>query len=195
MIKILDTGCGEESHLSNIKNKLSPHSIGEVLGVGIDISKEGILVAAKNHANMIWCVADLAHSPLKDSTFDIVLNIFSPSNYGEFQRLLSANGIVIKVIPQSDHLKELRDFFFDDPGKQSYSNQNTIERFNANFETIDHLQLHYRPALDKSLILPLIRMTPLSWNASEEKIQAFSTMDSAEITVDLAILAGKKKII
>nr|WP_309138313.1 methyltransferase domain-containing protein [Parageobacillus sp. VR-IP] len=111
-VKILDTGCGEGSHLSSIKQKISFPSAGEVLGVGIDIAKEGILVAARNHSNMIWCVADLAHSPFKDNTFDVILNILSPANYREFQRLLNGNGIVIKVIPRSDYLKELREVFF-----------------------------------------------------------------------------------
>nr|WP_261383929.1 hypothetical protein [Bacillus licheniformis] len=36
----------------------------------------------------------------------------SPSNYAEFERLLSDDGIVLKVIPRSGHLKELRRFLY-----------------------------------------------------------------------------------
>ncbi|KYD04450.1 putative RNA methyltransferase [Saccharococcus caldoxylosilyticus] len=192
-VKILDTGCGEGSHLSSIKQKISFPSAGEVLGVGIDIAKEGILVAAKNHYNMIWCVADLAHSPFKDNTFDVILNILSPANYREFQRLLNGNGIVIKVIPRSDYLKELREVFFDEPEKQSYSNQKTVRRFNANFEAVDKFRLCYSVSLNQSLIPPLIRMTPLSWSATAEKVQALLNMNVGEITIDLDILVGKNK--
>ena len=35
-------------------------------GVGIDISKEGILEATKKSKEIIWCVADLAKIPLLD---------------------------------------------------------------------------------------------------------------------------------
>lgn len=191
-VKILDTGCGEGSHLSRIKQKISSHSTGEVLGVGIDIAKEGILVAAKHHSNMIWCVADLAHSPFKSNTFDVILNILSPANYKEFQRLLNDNGIVIKVIPRSDYLKELREVFFDEPEKQSYSNQKIVRRFNANFETVDMFRLCYSVSLSKALIPPLIRMTPLSWSATAEKIEALLNMNLSEITIDLDVLIGKK---
>lgn len=187
-LKILDAGCGEGSHLASIK-----HKIVKVLGVGIDIAKEGILVAAKNHPNIIWCVADLAHSPFKSNTFDVILNILSPANYREFRRLLNDKGILIKVIPRSDYLKELREIFFDEPQKQSYSNQKIIQRFNTGFEAVDKFRLSHNISLSKSLIPPLIRMTPLSWSATEEKVQAFlEKMSSAEITVDLDILVGKK---
>ncbi|OAT72530.1 putative RNA methyltransferase [Parageobacillus thermoglucosidasius] len=191
-VKILDTGCGEGSHLSSIKQKISSHSTSEVLGVGIDIAKEGILVAAKHHSNMIWCVADLAHSPFRSNTFDVILNILSPANYQEFQRLLNDNGIVIKVIPRSDYLKELREVFFDEPEKQSYSNQKIVRRFNANFETVDMFRLRYSISLSKALIPPLIRMTPLSWSATAEKIETLLNMNLSEITIDLDVLIGKK---
>jgi 23S rRNA (guanine745-N1)-methyltransferase len=34
-------------------------------------------------------------------------------------------------------------------------------------------------------------MTPLSWGATEERLQKMLDMDSAEITVELTILIGK----
>jgi 23S rRNA (guanine745-N1)-methyltransferase len=192
-VKILDAGCGEGSHLFSIKHKISSNSTDEILGVGIDIAKEGILVAAKNYSNMIWCVADLANSPFKDNVFDVVLNILSPANYREFQRLLNHNGIVIKVIPQRGYLKELREVLFDEPNKQSYSNQDIVGRFKANFETVDTFQLSYSIALSRSLIPALIRMTPLSWATSAEKVQALLNRNLSEITIDLDILVGKNQ--
>jgi 23S rRNA (guanine745-N1)-methyltransferase len=192
-IKILDTGCGEGSHLSSIKEKLHSQKISEVVGVGVDLAKEGILAAARSFSDLIWCVADLANSPFKDNTFDVVLNILSPSNYVEFNRLLSDSGIVIKVVPRKDYLKELRDVFFDESNKQSYSNQNIVERFNANFDSFDKQSLTYTFTLNPSLLPHLIRMTPLSWAASEAKVQAILEMDLTEITVDLDILVGNYK--
>ena len=47
---IIDAGCGEGSHLSTILSKLNRN----VTGVGIDLAKEGILAAAKDHPGNIW---------------------------------------------------------------------------------------------------------------------------------------------
>ncbi len=72
----------------------------------------GIVSAAKQEREAIWCVADLAAAPFRNRSFDAILNILSPSNYAEFERLLSDDGIVLKVIPRSGHLKELRRFLY-----------------------------------------------------------------------------------
>lgn len=189
-IKILDAGCGEGSHLSSIREEINSHSTNEVVAVGVDISKEGVLVASKSYPGIVWCVADLANSPFKDNSFDVVLNILSPSNYAEFHRLLRDGGMVIKVVPQRNYLKELRDFFFADSDKQVYSNQGTVERFYANFKSVDRVPLRYSVTIDQSLLVPLIQMTPLSWSVPKERIQAFLKTNVTEITVELDILVA-----
>ncbi|KIL72967.1 Ribosomal RNA large subunit methyltransferase A [Bacillus badius] len=167
-ISLIDMGCGEGSHLSNISDTVSLDYNKIVMGVGIDLSKEGVLVAAKNYTDKIWAVADLANTPFKDKQFDVILNILSPSNYAEFNRLLKDDGLVVKVVPQSGYLKELREVIFDEPEKQSYSNVDTVERFNGNFQLVDCSRLCYTVALDNPAIQTLVQMTPLSWATSEE---------------------------
>lgn len=189
---ILDTGCGEGSHLSSICDSVSAKLGKPVTGVGIDISKEGILAAAKNYTDKVWLVADLAKMPFQEEQFDIILNILSPSNYAEFNRLLKEDGLVIKVVPQTDYLKELREVVYDEPERQAYSNADTVDLFKANFEIVNSSRINYTMRLDNPFIHSLVRMTPLTWTTSEEKLKAFLTMDSAEITVDLEILIGKK---
>lgn len=189
---ILDTGCGEGSHLSHICDNVSADLEKPIYGVGIDISKEGVLAAAKNYTNKGWLVADLANTPFQKNQFDIILNILSPSNYAEFNRLLKEDGLVIKVVPQTDYLKELREIVYDEPEKQSYSNTDTVDLFNENFQLVNTSRIRYTMRLDNQLIQALVRMTPLTWGASEEKFMDFLKQESAEITVDLEILVGKK---
>ncbi|MDR7079888.1 23S rRNA (guanine745-N1)-methyltransferase [Neobacillus niacini] len=193
-ISILDTGCGEGSHLSNICDIVSSDSYKRVVGVGIDISKEGIMVASKNYTNKIWAVADLANTPFKNTQFDVILNILSPSNYAEFKRMLKADGIVIKVVPQSGYLKELREHLFHKPEKQNYSNADTVERFNESFQFVDSSRLSYTMNINKPLIQSLVQMTTLTWTTTEERVKSFLNKDSAGITVDLDILIGKNTI-
>lgn len=63
-LKILDAGCGEGSHLAMILEKVTQNSGTAPLGVGLDISKEAIIMASKEYKNIIWCVGDLAGAPL-----------------------------------------------------------------------------------------------------------------------------------
>lgn len=191
-ISLIDMGCGEGSHLTSICDIVSNDYKKKVTRVGIDIAKEGILVASKNYPNKIWAVADLANTPFKDNQFDVILNILSPSNYTEFNRLLKADGLVVKVVPQSGYLKELREAMFNEPEKQSYSNIDTVERFNESFQVVDISRLCYNVTLDQSSIQSLIKMTPLSWATTENQGTSFLEGDSAQITIDLDILISKR---
>ncbi|QKG85965.1 SAM-dependent methyltransferase [Kroppenstedtia pulmonis] len=164
-ISLIDMGCGEGS---------------------------GVLVATKSYTHKIWAVADLSKTPFKDKQFDVILNILSPSNYKEFNRLLKADGFVVKVVPQSGYLKELREVIFDKPEKQSYSNVDTVERFNENFQLVDRSRLCYTVTLDNPSIQSLVQMTPLSWATTDKQVKSFLEGDSVQITFDLEILIGKK---
>ncbi len=190
-LSIIDMGCGEGSHLVNICAQVQSIS---VVGVGVDLSKEGIFVAAKHYSDKIWVVADLTNTPFKNEQFDVILNILSPANYMEFKRLLKADGVVVKVVPQSGYLQELRETFFDEHEKQSYSNDDTVERFGDYFQVVDRSRLQYTVTLRQQSIQSLVQMTPLSWSAKEERLKSFLEEDSAKITVDLDLLVGKKQL-
>lgn len=190
--KVLDAGCGEGSQLTSIQERILQNATSSLLAVGIDISKEGIHSAAAEYSNAIWCVADIANCPFANHQFNFILNVLSPANYSEFQRMIADDGMIIKVIPERDYLKELRDIFYEGSQKQGYSNENTLDHFNENFKITDVENVRYQVALDDSLIEPLLRMTPLSWGTTEERLQKIHEMNLQHITMDLTILFGKK---
>ncbi|WP_042477169.1 putative RNA methyltransferase [Bacillus ndiopicus] len=178
---ILDTGCGEGSHLARICAQL-PNAV----GVGIDIAKEGILAAAKFYSEKIWCVGDLANSPFQSESFSTILNILSPANYEEFKRLLKPNGKVIKVVPQEGYLKELRVQAFADSDKENYSNAQTVERFKESFNKVDVQRITYTVPLNTKLVAKLLQMTPMGWH-----IKNIETVELPQITIDVDILVGE----
>lgn len=193
-LTILDMGCGEGSHLSALSDRISFELGKSVTAAGIDISKEGILTASKNLDDKIWAVADLADTPFQDRQFDVILSIFSPSNYAECSRLLNEGGLMIKVLPQRDYLKELRQYFFADTEKHTYSNTGMIDRFIQNHQVVNQERLRYTKNLSQPALESLVQMTPLTWSSSKEKINQFLQKESSDITVDADILVGSKQM-
>lgn len=179
---ILDTGCGEGSHLARILTYKQSS-----IGIGIDIAKEGILAAAKYNNGSIWIVADLAKSPFQTESFHTILNFLSPANYSEFKRLLKPDGKVIKVIPGENYLQQLRAQAFAGSDKETYSNERTIERFKEQFKEVTIKPVTYTKALTAELGKDLIQMTPMGWHVNQKE-----QLKIDEITIDVHILCGKK---
>ena len=191
-LSLIDMGCGEGSHLKQISAALRNDFGIKLFSAGIDIAKEGIREGAKNGEQSVWLVADIANAPFKDKAFDVLLNILSPSNYREFERLLKDDGILIKVIPQKNYLIELRQLFYEDE-KQEYSNEGTAALFKENFYLEEMIPVKYQTALGPSAFYSLMKMTPLTWNVGEERLKKAIKSGENKITVDLEILIGKKK--
>ena len=190
-INILDVGCGEGSHLSQIIKKLSNENI-SYEGIGIDISKDGIHIASREYKECIWCVGDLTKNPFRDYSFDIILDVLSPSNYAEFNRILKKNGLLIKVAPGSHYLRELRDTFYHQTEKETYSNERVINHFKKNYQLLGTHSLEYKAPINKTNLEHLISMTPLSWKVSQERIRQVLHSNIQEISVEFTILLGQK---
>lgn len=185
--RILDVGCGEGSFLAQLATsaQLKP-------SVGFDISKEGIYLASDYAENLFWCVADLTNLPFQIGSFTSVLNIFSPSNYQEFKRVLVPGGKVIKVVPGSEYLKELRQAFYPkDETKQHYSNEAVVDKFQETFTKVTRKTLKYIFDIPENCRLSLLEMSPLEWGVSPENKAQVQKNPLKQITIDLEILIGE----
>ena len=182
---VLDIGCGEGFYSRKLQES---HS--DKIFYAFDISKDSVQIAAKSETNWAvnWFVGDLARLPIKDASMDILLDIFSPANYGEFRRVLSKDGILIKVIPTENHLKEIRQMVQDQLTKKDYSNQDIKEHFQEHFS----IQSSQIGSLTKSITpeqrQALLSMTPLLFHVDQTKID-WSQL--TEITIEAEILVGK----
>ena len=181
---VLDIGCGEGFYSRKLQEVHPDKTF-----YAFDISKDSVQIAAKSEPNWAvnWFVGDLARLPIKDASMDILLDIFSPANYGEFRRVLSQNGILIKVIPTENHLKEIRQTVQDQLTKKDYSNQEIKEHFQEHF-IIQSIQT---ASLTKSITAEqrqaLLSMTPLLFHVDQSKID-WSQL--TEITIEAEILVG-----
>lgn len=182
---ILDIGCGEGFYSRKLQQTHSDKTF-----YAFDISKDSVQIAAKSEPNWAvnWFVGDLARLPIKDASMDILLDIFSPANYGEFRRVLSKDGILIKVIPTENHLKEIRHMVQDQLTKKDYSNQYIKEHFQE-YLSIQSSQI---ASLTKPITAEqrqaLLSMAPLLFHVDQTKID-WSQL--TEITIEAEILVGK----
>lgn len=182
---VLDIGCGEGFYSRKLQESHPDKTF-----YAFDISKDSVQIAAKSEPNWAvnWFVGDLARLPIKDSSMDILLDIFSPANYGEFRRVLSKDGILIKVIPTENHLKEIRQMVQEQLTKKDYSNQDIKEHFQEHFS----IQSSQIASLTKPITAEqrqaLISMTPLLFHVDQSKID---WNQLTEITIEAEILVGK----
>lgn len=184
-ITILDIGCGEGFYSRKLQESHSEKTF-----YAFDISKDSVQIAAKSEPNWAvnWFVGDLARLPIKDANMDILLDIFSPANYGEFRRVLSKDGILIKVIPTENHLKEIRQRVQDQLTNKEYSNQDIKEHFQEHFTILSSQTTSLTKTITAEQLQALLSMTPLLFHVDQSKID-WSQL--TEITIEAEILVGK----
>ena len=182
---ILDIGCGEGFYSRKLQESHSEKTF-----YAFDISKDSVQIAAKSEPNWAvnWFVGDLARLPIKDASMDILLDIFSPANYGEFRRVLSKDGILIKVIPTQNHLKEIRQRVQDQLTNKDYSNQDIKNHFQEHFTILSSQTASLTKTITTEQLQSLLSMTPLLFHIDQSKID-WSQL--TEITIEAEILVGK----
>lgn len=179
-LRILDTGCGEGFYSSELQSD-------SLQCFGIDLSKEAILLAAAYRDPVNWIVANLSSLPFVDHSMDLVLNILTPANYTEFRRILKPGGILIKAIPGSDYLKEIRHLAAGKLNHEFYSNQKVTDYLEEHLKVRERKHLAYTLKLSKEQANDFLIMTPMTFNIEIERLES---RELHEITIDLEIIAG-----
>ena len=182
---VLDIGCGEGFYSRKLQESHPDKTF-----YAFDISKDSVQIAAKSEPNWAvnWFVGDLARLPIKDGSMDILLDIFSPANYGEFKRVLKENGLLIKVIPTENHLKEIRQKVQDQLTNKGYSNQDIKDHFQNNFTILSNKTASLTKPITAEQLQVLLSMTPLLFHVDQSKID---WNDLTEITIEAEILVGR----
>ena len=179
---ILDAGCGEGFFLSEI---LKGESVGKI---GFDISKDAIRLAAAKGKDTLWLVADINNIPIKNGTVDVLLDILTPANYAEFSRVLTKGGLLIKVLPGADYLKELRELLQGELQSDDYSNERTKDYFLRHAKLVTEQRLSYQVNLTPALALDFARMTPMTEHI---QIDSLPIGKLSKMTIELDILVGR----
>lgn len=182
-VDILDVGCGTGYYSISIKKT---RNMSDNL-LGIDISKFAVKKAAKQDRDSTFITASSFDLPLKDKSFDVILNVFSPKANEEFSRVLKDDGILIEVMPGEQHMLEIKQAMYENV------RLNEIEYKYDGFEIIDSCEVKYSIELDKQDFINQISMTPYFYKTSKSDLAKLYDKNSIEVTIDFIIAIWRKK--
>lgn len=170
---VLDAGCGEGYYTGALSDKLKENA--DIYG--IDVSKDGVLAAAKRYKDVKFAVASVNALPFKDESFDVVLSLFAPLAEKEFYRVLKKDGIFITVSPSPRHLFGLKEKIYESPYL------NPITTFEPEMLTKLGEKIHSENIrlASSEAIQALFKMTPYYYNTGKkdaEKLSEISELDT-----------------
>lgn len=188
---ILDVGTGEGTPLNQLRMLRNEQ---QDTYVGFDISRAGVQLATQLSNQLFFCLADLRHLPFADGTFSTIIELFSPSDYHEFQRVLSKKGTVYKVIPSANYLKELRSLLYPtDDQHRTYDNYAVKQLFEQHYPHTRIQNISYQFTVPQNLKRALVQMSPLHWGQHAKKLTDVDLASLTRVSVDVDILQGNLK--
>ena len=188
----LDAGCGEGYYLEYALNYIRAKKAGDTLNlIGLDISKEAVIAAAKRNKEISWVVGTNRQPPLLPASVDIILCVFGFHSFQGFNKVLPLGGKLVLVEPGPDHLRELRQVTYAQLNKTELSKLD--DAFAMGFKQVDEQVLRFTtPALSNETLKDLLLMTPHFFRATQQGREAAAKLDNVSLTVDMVFRSLEK---
>lgn len=186
-----DIACGEGYYTNYIYKKIFCKN---ATCIGIDISKFAILEASKKvkkdlgSGNLLYAVGNLNSLPIQNNCIDVILSCFAPMDASEFNRILKYKGLFIRVLPNKEHLFELKTLLYKDP---RYNIEK--EPFIYGLKLIEKLELKETKIVDRETLIDLFKMTPLYYKTNKSAFLKFEKIEQFAITLDFLIYVYEKE--
>lgn len=187
-IKILDAGCGEGFYLHKLKNHLVSGVSAEANYdfYGVDISKFAVRQATQYDKFINWIVASINDLPFFDASLNLLLCVFSNSNFKEFSRVLKKGGFVIFVSPGPNHLYSLKKIIYEKIFDHTV--EDLLKPSEPYFNLVSSQRISYTIKLSSSGdIMNLLVMTPYYWRASPEAKSKIANLNELSVEVDMLV--------
>lgn len=188
-ISILDAGSGEGSHLHLLNQKLN---FQQVTAIGLDLSRAGIQLATDYNGEILSLISDLSDLPLQDQQVDVILSIFSPSNYEEFERVRKKEGQLLKIVPNDDYLQEIRQALVEIGYMETsvYSNRDTVDIYKKIYPKAHSEEIIYRKTVSPQDWLTVLSMTPLTWHLTPAQQEQLLVYLPESLTISVTLLTN-----
>ena len=167
---MLDIGCGEGYY----SRQLKAHA-------GLDISKDGVRMAAKVHPSGQYVVGSAYRLPYEENSFDTVVCVFSPLDFDEALRVLRPGGHIYWVGPGAGHLNQLAKLVYAEV------KPHVLKPPSTHLTAID--SVHFSINLAGPELADLLHMTPYYWSASEDKQAAIAELDTHHVDCEFELFS------
>ncbi|GAA0521866.1 ubiquinone biosynthesis protein [Saccharopolyspora subtropica] len=183
---VVDVGAGTGYYLARVLDASQ-----ERTGLALDVSKFACRRAARAHARMGAATADAWQQlPVRTGAASTLLNVFAPRNAAEMHRVLRPGGLLVVVVPNSDHLTELvgaLDLLAVDERKQQRLSEQLADRF----EPVSQRVCRFPLSLTAADAEAVVGMGPSAWHADpgrlRERIAAVPEPVTATASVTVAV--------
>lgn len=180
-LSLLDSGCGEGYYLRQLQEVSEPYG-DRVSLYGIDISKEAAKLASRELAGVDVAVASGFQLPVKDSSLDVLLRVFSPGDSEEVARVLKTNGEFWRVVPGENHLVELKRSLYREV------KQHDLPETPKGFELVGQESLTFLMHLSTpNAVKQLLEMTPFVWRGSREGKERLQSATQLDVTAEFVL--------
>lgn len=182
---IADVGCGEGYYTRALSQRL-PHAT----LLGVDLSRDAVVAAARQAPALPWLVGDLTRLPLADGAVTALLNVLTPADYREFTRVLSPEGLLYKIVPAGDYLAQIRHSLSGLLRGGDFSNARVIDHLQAHADVLRRTAIRETFPVTPAQAADFLRMTPLTFGLPQAVL---AQVDLREITVAVELLVCRMR--
>jgi len=190
---VLDVGCGEGYYLCRLRATLGPaRSQSGAILIGVDVAREAVRLAARACPEATFAVADVwSLVPVADGSVDVLLSVFSPRNRAEFERVLAPDGLLLVVVPEPEHLQELRSLpgFLGVPEDKRDA---LVQQLTGGFRLVDERVISLRLGLVGDDLVHLAAMTPSARHLSPATLEGLRALAMTPVTAAFRLLGFAK---
>ena len=174
---VADIGCGDGTVTKAVG-----------AGIGLDLAMDALRIAAAGGTTQAWIAADLAHLPFADGSIGVLLDVFSPAEYGEFSRV-APGGTLIKVMPGPRHMEELRGIYGMSANMAERAGREAGALMRDHVTILDDRRVTRTVAIgDEEQAALVAGMSPVSFGRSARH-DALASLGS--ITTDCRVVVGR----
>ena len=190
-INFCDLACGEGYYTNYLHNELKKEK--NINTIGIDISKYAIIEACKKRnamhlENIDYVIGNLNYLPFLDNSFTFMLNCFALIDAKEFYRVLKDNGYFIRILPDFDHLLNLKEFLYENVILNEMK-----EKQLCGFKLIEEVHIKDDILLkNNNEIYDLFTMTPYYYKSSKESIEKLKSLNKLKTRISFVLLVYQK---
>jgi len=182
---VVDVGCGEGYYARTLaRSEMTPTV------VGVDLSRDALIAAARQATDVHWLVADLTRLPFSDAVADVLLDVLTPADYREFSRVLAPGGLFVKVVPADDYLMEIRRAVADQLQSGDFSNARVVEHLREHADVLERLPVRRTLPVTQQQAMDFLHMTPMTFGLTEAQLEGIVFSD---ITVAVELLVCRLK--